>query len=580
MRVARIFVAVLPALVLAGVSVPPAQAAVTSTGVRCTVVGTPGDDVLTGTPGRDVVCGLGGDDVISTGGGQDLVDAGAGADTVRTGSGADRVLAGPGADDVTTGSGADTVAAGRGADDVATGGGDDTVVAGPGADTLEGGGGSDDLEGQGGDDDLTGDAGADDLDGGTGTNICIVDAVDESRRCRYDEQPPVMVETRIDPGTVDVTHQDADVVVRVHASDDTGIEDVQLQLAAGNNGVALDVPPFEQVEGDQRDGWWQATVTVPRWTRPATLLPTVILRDRLDRTQFDESSPARLQVLDDDPDLETPRLWLRSPVGSDPVDVTSSGADVTVSVRATDVDSGVRRIDLCLSKPADADHLMLYGICADDVARAAGSVHDGVWTATLRIPKGDMNGTWNVTAYASDRAGSGEVDWLGPDAYRRWIDLGACCSEVNPFPDGAGALTVIGADDRTAAWSDQVTATPAEVDTFQVDALTHVSVHALDAAGEAVTRIEAVLLADSDAATAPQFDRVDLAMTAGSATDGTWEGDLVLPRSTPPGTYHVLVFVDDVAHSTGFVGSSYPGEKTGWRTLDGDPVVVVRDTRP
>jgi hypothetical protein len=580
MRLTRIAVSVLPALVLAGVAVPPAQAAVTSTGVRCTVVGTAGDDVLTGTPGRDVVCGLGGDDVIRTGGGQDLVDAGSGADTVRTGSGADRVLAGRGADDIASGGGADTVVAGTGTDDVAAGGGDDTVSAGPGDDAVEGGAGSDDLEGQGGDDDLTGDAGADDLDGGVGSNICIVDTADESQRCRYDEQPPVVVETQIDPGTVDVTAVDADVVVRVHATDDTGVEDVQVQLAAGDNGVTVDVPPLEQVDGDQRDGWWQATATVPRWTRPATLTPTVIVRDRLDRTQYDASSPARLQVLDDDPDTTTPRMWLRSPLGIDPVDVTSAGADVTVSVRATDADSGVRRIDLCLSKPADSAHLMLYGICADGVPRAAGTAHDGVWTATLRIPKGARNGTWNVTAYAQDRAGSGDVRWLGPDAYRRWVDLGACGSEAYPFPDGAGALTVIGADDRTAAWTDRVSVTPAEVDTLQRDALAHVTVHGLDAVGEGVSAVSAELLADSNLATSPQFDRVDLVMTAGSATDGTWEGDLMLPQGTPPGTYHVLVFVDDIEHSTGFVGPSYPGDTTGWRTLDGDPVVVVRDTRP
>ena len=581
MRVARIFVAVLPALVLAGLSAPPAQAAVTSTGVRCTVVGTSGDDVLTGTSGRDVVCGLSGDDVIRTGGGRDLVDAGPGADTVRTGSGADRVLAGRGADDIVTGGGDDTVVAGPGADEVRTGTGADDVTGGPGDDTIEGGGGGDDLAGQGGDDDLTGDAGADDLDGGVGTNICIVDTVDESRRCRYDEQPPVVLDTQIDPGTVDVTHQDADVVVRVHAYDDTGVEDVQVQLAAADNGVTVDVPPLMPVGGDQRDGWWETTVTVPRWARPSTLRPTVIVRDRLDRTQYDTSSPARLQILDDRPDTETPRMWLRSPLGTDPVDVRGAGANMTVTVRATDADSGVRRVDLCLSKPADADHLMLYGICSDDVVRATGTAHDGVWTAILRIPKGAVSGTWNVTAYAEDRAGTdGGVRWLGPDAYRRWVDLHHSSDGANPFPDGAGALTVVGATDRTAAWTDEVTVTPSEVDTFPADALTHVSVHALDDAGEAVTRVEAVLLADSDLATSPQFDRADLAMTAGSATEGTWEGDLVLPQGTPPGRYHVLVFVDDVAHSTGFVGSSYPGEKTGWRTLDGDPVVVVRDTRP
>ena len=587
----------LPSLVLGVLAAPPASAAETSTGVRCTVVGTSGDDLLVGTSSRDVVCGLGGDDVIRSGGGNDLIDAGAGDDVVRAGSGGDRVLAADGADDVAGGDGDDTVAGGGGADDIEGDAGDDTISGGAGQDdlagegggddvsggagddTLEGGGAGDDLEGQGGDDDLSGGSGADALDGGVGTNICIVDAADESVRCKYDEQAPVMVETVIDPGTVDVSAGDADFTVRVHATDDTGVEDVQVQLYDGD--MYVDVPPLMPVSGDQRDGWWETTATVPRWTRPATLSPTVIVRDRLDRTQYDTSSPARLQVLDDDPDTETPRMWLRSPVGSDPVDVRTEGADVKVSVRATDAQSGVDRVDLCLSKPADENQLMLYGICRDGVPRASGTAHDGVWTAVLRIPKGARNGTWNVTAYADDRVHTdGGVSWLGPDAYQRYVDLHACCGEANPFPDGAGALTVIGAEDNTAAWTDDVTVTPAEVDTLPADATTHVRVRAQDVAGEGVTQVTSLLVADSNLATAPQFDQVDLALTTGDLEDGVWEGDLVLPQGTPPGTYHVLTFVTDVAHSTGFIGPSYPNDTTGWRILASDPKVVVKDTRP
>ena len=303
----------LPSLVLGALSAPPASAAETSTGVRCTIVGTAGDDLLVGTSSRDVICGRGGDDVIQSGGGNDLVDAGAGGDVVRAGPGDDQVLAATGADDVAGGTGSDTLAGGAGSDDIQGDGGGDTisggggqddlsgegggddVSGGAGDDTLEGGGSGDELDGQGGDDDLSGDAGADDLDGGLGTNICIVDAADESVRCKYDEQPPVMVETVIDPGTVDVSAGDADFTARVHATDDTGVEDVQLQLYNSDD-LYVDVPALMLVSGDQRDGWWETTATVSRWTKPSLLEPTAIVRDRLDRTQYDSSSPARLQV--------------------------------------------------------------------------------------------------------------------------------------------------------------------------------------------------------------------------------------------------------------------------------------------
>jgi Ca2+-binding RTX toxin-like protein len=71
----------------------------TSTGRRCSVIGSPGADVLRGTSGVDVICGLGGNDIILAGAGDDVVDAGPGADRVDGGAGADELLGG-GGDDV------------------------------------------------------------------------------------------------------------------------------------------------------------------------------------------------------------------------------------------------------------------------------------------------------------------------------------------------------------------------------------------------------------------------------------------------------------------------------------------------
>jgi hypothetical protein len=74
----------------------------------CTIVGTPGDDVLMGTSGNDVICGkggndtisgIGGDDIVRGGPGNDVLEGGAGRDIIRGGTGNDRLYAYDGAHD-------------------------------------------------------------------------------------------------------------------------------------------------------------------------------------------------------------------------------------------------------------------------------------------------------------------------------------------------------------------------------------------------------------------------------------------------------------------------------------------------
>ncbi|MCR1782297.1 tandem-95 repeat protein [Nocardioides carbamazepini] len=150
----------LTALVLAtapaGASATPARPAPPARSA-CTIVGTPGPDVLTGTPGRDVICGRGGDDRIDGGAGDDVISGGPGDDVIAGGPG-DDVLWGSGGDDLLRGGG--------GADQLYGGAGNDLLRGGVGADQLRGGPGDDRLQGGRGDDDLRGGPGKDRLDGG------------------------------------------------------------------------------------------------------------------------------------------------------------------------------------------------------------------------------------------------------------------------------------------------------------------------------------------------------------------------------------------------------------------------------
>ena len=77
-------------------------------GLRPTIVGTPGTDILTGTKGRDIIHGLSGNDTISGGNDNDIICGGLGQDTLKGDGGNDTLNGEAGTDSCNGGSGTDT----------------------------------------------------------------------------------------------------------------------------------------------------------------------------------------------------------------------------------------------------------------------------------------------------------------------------------------------------------------------------------------------------------------------------------------------------------------------------------------
>jgi Ca2+-binding RTX toxin-like protein len=158
---------------------PAAAPARACAGLKPTLVGTAGDDVLVSKrrdviwagPGDDVIRGGGGNDVICAGPGDDRVYAGRGFDRVYGGGGDDLVVGQQGADDLRGGRGDDTLLGRRGSDRLRGGGGRDTLLGGAGNDRIGGGASRDVLVGGAGDDRLDGGGGdADHVYGGLGAD--------------------------------------------------------------------------------------------------------------------------------------------------------------------------------------------------------------------------------------------------------------------------------------------------------------------------------------------------------------------------------------------------------------------------
>ena len=496
---------VVGALVVAALSTvgPASQSAETVQAIAstsCTIAGTPRADRLRGTSGRDVICGRGGADV--------LIGAG-GGDVLRGGDGAD------------------------------------VVFAGAGSDILRGGDGADDLGGGDGNDDLVGGPQSDELDGGSGTNWCTVNASDSASRCVHDLAPVTTLTVVAEPGTVDVTNGDRDVTVRMHLTDDTGVTGMTVWFKPSGAGNTYPPSFGRLVEGDVRDGWWEAVVPLSTWTPPGRHSMMFRTWDRIGRQTTDEGQ-APFEVLNDHPDQAPPQVTLLSPDPNTTVDVTEQGQRVVIEARIEDQLSGVDRASVHLWQPRTVRVGSVYTL-----KRVSGDGHDGVYRATAWIDAGAVSGNWQLEVNAVDHALQASK-WVSATEYPRYG------SGTYPFALSMGSFPVRGQQvtDIVAPVVESASLSPTVVDTLTRPATVHVTASVSDA-GTGVSDYIQLWLVKPGAEPGLTVGFYGSGQrVSGTAANGVYEGDVTLPQGAPPGSYVLTVRASDEvfnAHQRTFV---------------------------
>lgn len=561
-----ILLTVLSAAPTAGAPAQPGSSTGTHTarGGICTIVGTPRSDRLIGTPGRDVICGRGGNDVLVGLAGDDLLDGGPGTDTLRGGPGADFLKGGDGRDRLEGGSEADRLLGGAGGD---------VALGSTGPDRLLGGEGNDDL---------TGGPQVDDIDGGAGTNWCTADDTDTSSECAYDLTAPNADQLSSSTDTVDVTAAERTVTIRVHVTDDTGVTSVVVQPGP-------DAPWFasgwaDLTSGDARDGWWEATVPIHRWSRPGTYHPVVRLWDRVNHDAEYTPEDVSIEVLDNDPDYELPQAALLTPTPTQTFDVTTTGATIKIKAHLIDATSGVDpdSVSMVLWAPrVNGAQTRAYGASLHLVG---GTLNDGTWSGLVDLPQDSVGGEWQIGLYVSDRASrdarTTRAIYWGPVeyGYQQW---NSSEGDNRPFPDDMGTVNIIGREptDFTAPTISGVQLTPGTVDTLSGPASITVTAHATDA-GAGVEGLSVFLIRAEDYSGGPMYLMDSLVMAAGTRADGTWEGTITLPRGLAPGTYYAWVPTwDREDNEAQYIAPGHPMAEYNSHVLDTDATVTVADTQ-
>lgn len=533
---------VLTALALTGVASPAHASTYTAGGLRCTVVGTSGNDHLSGTSGHDVLCGLGGNDVLSGGSGDDVLDGGTGTDTLYGGTGNDSLSGGDGNDALSGSDGTDHLYGGAGTDTEHGGGGNDLVYGQDGNDTLTGDAGTDALHGGTGDDDLVGGAGPDQLLGEAGTNWCTRDSTDTSvQACVYDTAPPAAPQVSLADYSVDVTSGPVSLFYRIHLTDDTGVVSAQVNLTGKASHPA-------RVSGTVRDGWWNATTVVPQYLAAGRYDMDVIVHDRVGRTGFRTFSQV-LTVADRAPDTALPTVASLS-LSASTVDVRTAAGSITGTARVRDDRAGASDVEFCPVHLIDGYWSNTLGCTVGE--RVSGTATDAVFRATMPFPKGTVGGDWEVELWVTDQPHSGTYAyWVGPGHYRDAVDQGFG-ADYSRLPGGAGPLTVLGPGDSHPPVLSTVTITPQQVDTLPSAQTVTVEVAATDVEGVDTIGLAVTQRADSNVQ--PYWHELS-SPASGTTRDGVWRFSVVLPQGTPPGTYELQVYLRDGTHFRSWVSA-------------------------
>ena len=219
-----------------------------------------------------------------------------------------------------------------------------------------------------------------------------------------DASPPQLVDLDFSPTTVDVTGGPADVTLTFQVTDDlAGLQSGVLEFHSPSPEVQVVGRGFTQVEllsGDNKDGTYQLTVTIPQFSKAGTWnLARVFLLDKVSNavglTTAEVTAlgfPTQLTVISTQ-DASPPQL-VDLDFSPTTVDVTGGPANVTLTFQVTDDLAGLQSGVLEFHSPSP--EVQVVGRGFTQVELLSGDDKDGTYQLTMTIPQFSEAGTWNL----------------------------------------------------------------------------------------------------------------------------------------------------------------------------------------
>ena len=385
-------------------------------------------------------------------------------------------------------------------------------------------------------------------------------------------EAPELVELTVSADTVDVSEQSEDVVVRMHLTDDIGVTSVRSHLIADSPSSLIAQPAYQRVSGTARDGWWEATATIPRGFAPGPLELSASFSD-VGGHRGGVSTDAGLTVVDSAPDLTLPTVQIVTPAVPTTVNVSTGPKVFHVEAHLVDVDTGVaddpvgiEGPTLCASRLTLAEEAPVTVDC-QALTLQSGDVHDGLWSADLTIPVALPSGDLLLSAHVTDEAhpsslarqcGDEEWAWGHYGPLRRWTAVQGATNADHLLRGSLSDTPPV----QAGTTLDKSVVTAGETVTVSVDA-EDLGVFGVSAVTAALVNADGVTLT------------LPLAMVEGDPSDGIWTWTGVRPSGLAAGQYRLVVMIRDRNHLRMFAGSTLQSEAgIDIGDLPGDPMVT------
>jgi sugar lactone lactonase YvrE len=231
-----------------------------------------------------------------------------------------------------------------------------------------------------------------------------------------DQSAPELGALSFSKTSVNVSDSSQEVLITANFKDDlTGIKYSNFVLASpsGNQTIWGD---FEEVSGTKNDGIYEARVIIPRYSESGNWsFEYLSVEDEAgQQTHYSDNtgpdyigykslpgsiSQKTISVVSNFVDTAGPELNALS-VSTSSVNVSSVSQEVTITVNWRDALSGVEYSGIELRSPSGNQTIW------SDLEQVSGTTKDGIYEATVVIPRYAEAGEWNLDLWSRDKTGN------------------------------------------------------------------------------------------------------------------------------------------------------------------------------